>query len=212
MTGDDGGNVRRPAYIGRMSASSSPYLLALGDSLTAGYGLPADAAFAAQLQRRLRSRHPGAVVRNAGVSGDTTEGGLRRLPHLLSSLTRKPDLAIVELGANDLLRGIAPRRTHDHLDQILTQIGQCGIRSLLATFEVPPFLAHLGGGYDGMYAALRAKHGVALAPFFPAGVLGHPELVLPDRLHPNGAAIALIAAAFLPAVIAALDDGAVRAA
>jgi acyl-CoA thioesterase I len=195
-----------------MSASSSPDVLAIGDSLTAGYGLAQSASFAAQLQILLRARYPHGVVRNAGVSGDTTEVGLRRLPRLLASLTAKPDLAIVELGANDLLRGIAPQRTHANLDKILDQLGQCGITTLLATFEVPTFLSALAPPYHGMYATLAAKHGVALAPFFPAGVLGHPELVLPDRLHPNGRAIQLIAAALLPAVMAALDRSAAAAA
>ncbi|RDE06126.1 arylesterase [Sphingomonas aracearum] len=195
-----------------MPISSSPYVLAIGDSLTAGYGLPASASFAARLQHLLRHQDPGATVRNAGVSGDTTEGGLRRLPRLLASLTRKPDLAIVELGANDLLRGIPPERTRANLDAILAQLGACGIPVLLATFEVPRFLSALAAGYDGMYAALAAKHGAALAPFFPQGVLGHPELVLRDRLHPNARAIELVAEGFLPAVTAALSRGRAEAA
>lgn len=182
-----------------------PYVLALGDSLTAGYGLPASSSFAAQLERMLRVQHPDARIQNAGMSGDTTEGGLRRLPRLLTSLSAKPDLAIVELGANDLLRGIAPERTRANLDAILDQFGRCGIPVLLATFEVPRFLPALATRYDGMYAALAAKHGAALMPFFPAGVLGHPELVLQDRLHPNARATELIASAFLPAVIRALQ-------
>lgn len=194
-----------------MSSSSPPYVLAIGDSLTAGYGLPAAASFAARLQSLIRRQHPEAVVRNAGVSGDTTEGGVRRLPRLLASLTRKPDLAIVELGANDLLRGIHPDRTRANLDQILDQLGQCGIPTLLATFDVPDFLGALTQSYDGMFAALAAKHDVASAPFFPPGVLGHPQLVLNDRLHPNARAIELIAAAFLPAVTAALDRSRVQA-
>jgi acyl-CoA thioesterase-1 len=195
-----------------MSASFSPYILAIGDSLTAGYGLPPSASFAAQLQGMMRRDHPDALVQNAGVSGDTTDGGLRRLPRLLASLTCKPNLAIVELGANDLLRHVPPERTRANLDQILDQLRQCGIPVLLATFEVPRFLATVAPGYDGMYAALAAKHGAAVAPFFPPGVLGHPDLVLPDGLHPNGRAIAQIAGAFLPAVTAALDRGRAEAA
>ncbi len=96
-----------------------PFVLALGDSLTAGYGLPATASFSVKLQHSLRESHATALVQNAGVSGDTTEDALRRLPRVLSSLVRKPDLAIVELGANDLLRGLAPVRTRTNLDQIL---------------------------------------------------------------------------------------------
>lgn len=195
-----------------MPLPSTPYILAFGDSLTAGYGLPRPASFAAQLEALLRRRHTGATVQNAGVSGDTTEGGLRRLPRLLASLKRKPDLAIVELGANDLLRGIPPERTRANLDAILQQLRECGIPTLLATFDVPRFLTPLAARYDGMYAALAAKHGAALAPFFPPGVLGHPNLVLPDRLHPNARAVELIATAFLPAVTAAFDRNSAEAA
>lgn len=195
-----------------MPLPSTPYILAFGDSLTAGYGLPRPASFASQLETLLRPGHATATVQNAGVSGDTTEGGLRRLPRLLASLKRKPDLAIIELGANDLLRGIAPERTRANLEAIVEQFGQCGIPTLLATFEVPRFLTPLAARYDGMYEALAAKHRAALAPFFPPGVLGHPDLVLPDRLHPNARAVELIAAAFLPAVTAALDRHRVEAA
>ena len=190
--------------MGRMTINTAPYVLALGDSLTAGYGLELSASFAARIEMLLRERRPGAVVHNAGVSGDTTEGGLKRLPRLLASLTVRPDLAIVELGANDLLRGVPPERTRANLDAILDELGRCGIPALLATFEAPRFLGPMAAQYDGIYAALAAKHGLATAPFFPAGVLGHPELVLADRLHPNARAIEIVAAAFLRAVLAAL--------
>lgn len=195
-----------------MPTTSFPYILAIGDSLTAGYGLPAAAAFPAQLQTRLRAVFPDAAVQNAGVSGDTTEGGLRRLPRLLASLTRKPDLAIVELGANDLLRGIAAERTRANLDAMLEQLGACAIATLLASFEVPRFLGALATQYDGMYAALAAKHDAALAPFFPAGVLGHADMVLADRLHPNARAIELVAAGFAPAVLRTLESAKAEAA
>ena len=187
-----------------MATYDDPFVLALGDSLTAGYGLHYTASFAARLEALLRARWPGATVQNAGVSGDTTEGGVRRLPRLLASLTRKPDLAIVELGANDLLRGVSPARTGANLDAILDELSRRRIRTLLATFEAPPFLGPLAAQYDGLYAALAAKHGADAAPFFPPGVLGQPGLVLADRLHPNARAIELVAEAFLPAVFTAL--------
>ncbi len=185
--------------------SAPPFVLALGDSLTAGYGLSPTAAFPVQLQQRLRLRWPGAIVHNAGVSGDTTQGGLRRLPRLLAGLPRRPDLAIVELGANDLIRGVPPAQTRANLDAILLELGRCGIKVLLATFAPPPFLAGRADRYAAIYAELAARHGVASAPFFPAGVLGHPELVLPDRLHPNARAIALVADALAPTVASALE-------
>jgi acyl-CoA thioesterase-1 len=183
---------------------TAPYVLAFGDSLTAGYGLPAAASFAARLQSALRERFAGAVVHNAGVSGDTTAGGLKRLAPVLTRLTRKPDLVIVELGVNDLLRGFPPERTRANLDAILGELARCGLPTLLATFEAPPFLAALRTQYRAMYVELAAKHGIATAPFFPRGVLGHPDLVLADRLHPNARAIAMVVDALLPVVCAAL--------
>ncbi len=183
----------------------SPYVLALGDSLTAGYGLPATASFTAKLQHALRERHPTAVVQNAGVSGDTTADALQRLPRLLSSLVRKPDLAIVELGANDLLRGIAPVQTRSNLNQILSMLTSCGIATLLATFEVPPFFEAFAARYEGMFADVATRHGADQAPFFPPGVMGNPQLTLPDRLHPNGKAIEMVVAHLLPSVVAVLD-------
>jgi acyl-CoA thioesterase-1 len=190
-----------------MKIDDDPYVLALGDSLTAGYGLQRDAAFAARLEALLRETCPDAVVQNAGVSGDTTEDGLRRLPRLLASLRRKPDLAIVEFGANDLLRGVPPGRTRANLDKILRERDRCGIQVLLATFEPPRFLGSGAAQYDGIGAELAASHGIASTPFFPPGVLGHPELVLADGLHPNARAIEIVAEAFLPAIRTALRRG-----
>lgn len=187
-----------------MPVYSTPHVLALGDSLTAGYGLLTRFSFAAQLQQALRDRHPDAVVHNAGVSGDTTADALRRLPRVMRGLARKPDLAIVELGANDLLRGVAPAHTKANLDEILGTLTSCGIAIFLTSFEVPPFLRAHAPSYDGMYADLAARHGADHAPFFPPGVMGHPQLTLPDGLHPNARAIELVVAHLLPAIISTL--------
>ncbi|WP_419826840.1 arylesterase [Sphingomonas sp.] len=188
-----------------MTNASAPLVLALGDSLTAGYGLAPSACFPAQLQTLLGQHRAGAIVHNAGVSGDTTAGGIRRLPRVLASLSRKPDLAIVELGANDVLFGVPPERTRANLDAILLELGRCGVPALLATFEPPAFLGPTAALYQDIYADMRARHGVATHPFFPPGVVGRPELTLADRIHPNARAIEIVAAAFLPAVLAALD-------
>jgi len=187
---------------------SVPQILAFGDSLTAGYGLPAEASFAARLQALLREGRPGTIVHNAGLSGDTTDSALRRLPRVLAALPARPDLAVVELGPNDLLRGAPPARTAANLDAILLELGRCGVPVLLATFEPPPFLA---ASYGGLYASVAARHGAATHPFFPAGVLGHPDLVLADRVHPNARAIDLVARHMLPAVCAALEAASVEA-
>ncbi len=156
--------------------TSTPYLLALGDSLTAGYGLARDQSFAAQLERLLRARRPGARVHNAGVSGDTSAGGLTRLPRVLAALTQRPDLAIVELGANDLLRGIAPERMRGNLDAILAELTRCGIPALLAGMLAPRFLGTFASRYNAVFPDLARVHGVALYPFFLDGVVGDPTL------------------------------------
>lgn len=182
----------------------APYILAFGDSLTAGHGLRQAEGFPARLEARLAPIWPGTRVHNAGSSGDTTSGGLRRLPAVLSSLRDKPDLAIVELGANDVLRGIPPALTRSNLEQIIGLLERCQIPALLATVAPPPLLAALAAGYATIYQDVSMKHGVPMAPFFPSGVLGHPELVLPDRLHPNARAIDLCAEAMAPVVRALL--------
>jgi acyl-CoA thioesterase I len=183
---------------------SDPTILAFGDSLVAGYGLPRDHAFPAQLERRLRATLPQAAVLGAGVSGDTTADGLRRLPRVLARLQARPALAIVELGANDLLRGIPPERSRAGLDAILTEFAHCGIPALLATFAAPAILGPAARRYNGIYEELASRHGIPHHPFFPPGVMGASPYVLPDRLHPNAAGIDRIAEAFAPAVLQAL--------
>lgn len=181
-----------------------PLILAFGDSLTAGYGLGHSESFAAQLQHRLVARWPGAVVRNAGVSGDTTTDARARLPRLLSSLTQRPDLTIVQFGANDLLRGHRLDRTRANLDAILSELERCHIPVLLAQMEPPALLGPIGKLCAALYTELAAKHAVALHPFFPPGVLGNPAMTLRDRLHPTARAVGLVADHMLPAVYAAL--------
>ncbi|HEU0045960.1 arylesterase [Sphingomonas sp.] len=189
-----------------------PYILALGDSLTAGYGLQPHESFPRQLEVLLRERHPQATVVNAGVSGDTSAGGLARLPRVLARLSAKPDLAIVELGANDLLRGIAPERMRDNLDAILRELGRCGIPVLLAGMWAPPFLGAFAERYNGVFPALAKAHGVPLYPFFLADVAGDPALTLRDRIHPNAEAIGIVARRILPHVERALAVAQARAA
>ena len=183
------------------------HLLAFGDSLTAGYGLSRPHSFPSQLEALLRERHPGATVHNAGVSGDTSAGGRARLPRLLSGLNRRPDLAIVELGANDLLRGIAPETMRANLDAILRELARCGIPALLAGMLAPPFLGAFAGRYNAVFPTLAAQHGVPLYPFFLDGVVGDPGLTLADGIHPNARAIGIVAARILPHVEAALTVG-----
>ena len=195
------------------SETSSPFVLAFGDSLTAGYGLPSADAFPAQLQALLRARAPGAVVQNAGVSGDTTASGRARLPGVLSRLTRRPDLAILELGANDLLRAIPPERMRDNLDAMLGEFERCGIPTLLTGMVAPFFLgAKFVERFNGVFAELAAKHRVPLYPFFLDGVVGDPALTFADGIHPNARAIGIVAGRILPHVEAALARPGARAA
>ena len=191
-----------------------PYLsiLAFGDSLTAGYGLAPDQAFPRQLEGLLRAALPGSVVVNAGVSGDTSAAGLARLPRVLQRLSGKPDLAIVELGANDLIRGVAPERMQANLDAILTEFSRCGIPVLLAGMWAPPFLGAMSVRYNQVFPTLAKAHRVPLYPFFLAGVAGDPTLTLRDRIHPTGEAIGIVARRILPHVKAALAAGERRAA
>lgn len=190
---------------GLSAGAESPLILAFGDSLTAGYGLARDESFPARLQALLRPHHPDARVENAGVSGDTTASALARLPRVLARLRSRPDLAIVEFGANDLIRRLPVDRTRANLDAILVELARCGIPVLLAAMEAPRFLGPLATRCDAVYADLAARHGVPLVPFFPAGVMGASGLTLRDGLHPNAQAIALVARYLLPTVLAALD-------
>lgn len=195
-----------------MVSVTYPHILALGDSLTAGYGLAPHESFPRQLEELLRERHPSATVHNAGVSGDTSAGGVARLPRVLQRLTGKPDLAIVELGANDLIRGIAPERMEANLDAILVELKRCGIPVLLAGMWAPPFLGAFTTRYNQIFPRLAKAHAVPLYPFFLAGVAGDPKLTLRDRIHPNAQAIGIVARRILPHVEAALAAGERRAA
>ena len=191
---------------------TAPYILAFGDSLTEGYGLRPHEAFPARLEALLRATRPGATVQNAGVSGDTSASGRARLPRVLSRLPRRPDLAILELGANDILQGVAPERMRDNLDWMLGEFARCGIPVLLAGTLVPAFLGPHAARYNQVFAELAARHGVAFDPHFLDGVAGVPGLTLADRLHPNARAIELVARRVLPLVERALDRGQAEAA
>jgi acyl-CoA thioesterase-1 len=189
------------------AAESAVHILALGDSLTAGYGLPSDQAFPVKLQAALKAKGIDAVVDNAGVSGDTTAGGLARLDWTLQG--RKPGYAIVELGANDGLRGLDPATTRANLDAILSKLQAAGVRVLLAGMYAPPNLGRdYGQEFNAIYPALAAKHKVALYPFFLDGVAANAALNQADGMHPSAAGVDVIVERILPAVTRLLDhDG-----
>lgn len=185
--------------------ASSPTLriLALGDSLIAGYGLaPAD-GFVAQLQRALDDAGLDVQLLDGGVSGDTSAGGLARLDWALAD---QPDAVILELGANDGLRGLDPAATRDNLDAMLRRFDQAGTPVLLAGMLAPPNLGpEYGDAFNRIYPELSARHGAALYPFFLEGVAAVPELNQADGIHPNARGVAIIVERMLPHVRALIE-------
>jgi acyl-CoA thioesterase-1 len=177
-------------------------LAALGDSLTAGWGLRPDESFTAVLEKELRARGFSVEVLNFGISGDTTAGGVSRVGAVIAA---KPDAAILELGANDALRGLDPALAEANLDQILAAFRKADMPVLLTGMRAIMGMGkRYGEEFAAIYQRLSAKHGVALYPFFLEGVAGDPALNLPDGLHPNAAGIREVVRRILPSVEAFL--------
>ena len=173
-------------------------LLVLGDSLTAGYGLPLEQAFPAQLEAALKKKGHNIHVINAGISGDTSAGGLARLDW---SLADQPDIAIVELGANDALRGLSPQQTRDNLAAILSRLKKAHIPVILAGMKAPRNLGeNYYNSFDQIYSALAKEYQVVFYPFFLEGVAGDPQLNQSDGMHPNNAGVKIIVKRILPLV------------
>lgn len=191
----------RPEPKASAEAADTKLIVAFGDSLFAGYGLPQDQGFAPVLEKALAGQGVPAKVFNAGVSGDTTTAGLQRLAFVLDGLERKPDLVIVGLGANDMLRGLDPDQARDNLDAILSELKSRNIDAMLTGMLAAP---NLGPDYaekfNPIYPALARKYQVPLYPFFLDGVNGRSALLLPDGLHPNAQGIAEIVKRVLPTV------------
>jgi acyl-CoA thioesterase-1 len=173
-------------------------LVVLGDSLSAGYGLPPGADFVSVLERALKARGHDVRLVNAGVSGDTSTGGLERLDW---SVPDGADGVIVELGANDMLRGVDPAVTQRALEAIVTRLKARGIPVMLAGMYAQ---RNLGSAYtdrfDAIYPDLAKKHGLVLYPFFLDGVAGDRALNLPDGLHPTQKGIERIVERIVPTV------------
>jgi acyl-CoA thioesterase-1 len=185
-------------------------ILALGDSLTAGYGLPEDKSFPAQLEQALRAEGRNVRVINAGVSGDTAEDGLARLDW---SLSEPVDAAIVELGANNALRGIPADATESALDKILGKLKARGIPVLLAGMEAPRnWSAAYISAFHAIYPHLAKKYDAILYPFFLKDVVGRPKLNLEDGLHPTAEGVAIIVRNMLPQVEELIDKAKAKAA
>jgi acyl-CoA thioesterase-1 len=185
--------------IGRMLAAAHiPVILDFGDSLSAGYGLAPEQAFPVRLEAALRREGIEVRVVNGGVSGDTTAGGLARLDW---ALVDKPDLVILELGANDALRGIDPATVRDNLDKMIRKIEANGAKVLLVGMLAPPnWGAEYKSDFDRIFPELAKVHDVQLYPFFLEGVAMKPELNQPDGLHPNERGIAVLVDRLAPVV------------
>ena len=191
--------------VGASPPPERPLVLAFGDSLTAGYGLDQGLGFAPQLQAVLRRNGIAAKVVDGGVSGDTTEAGKARLGWTLDGLERKPDLVILELGANDMLRGLDPGLTEAHLDNMLAELKRREIPVLLAGMRAAPNLdpAYIAR-FEAIYSSLAKKHGAPLYPFFMDGVAGQKGMVQADGLHPTFQGVKRVVTGITPDVKQAL--------
>jgi len=173
-------------------------LVALGDSLTAGYGLPAEAAFPAALERALRARGHNVEVANAGVSGDTASGGLQRVDWSVPDGT---DGVILELGANDMLRGLDPAITRQALEGIIQRLKARGIPVMLAGMYASRNLGpEYGARFEAVYRDLARTYDLVLYPFFLDGIAGQQALNLPDGMHPTAQGVERILQGILPSV------------
>ncbi len=186
------------------AAAAEPIrLVAFGDSLTAGYGLGPKDAFPVKLEAALRARGHDVTVANAGVSGDTVAAGLARVDWTFSE---PYDGVIVELGANDALRGLDPARTRADFDRLVGQIAEKDIPILIAGMLAPPNLGEdYGRAFNGIFPDIAAKYDALLYPFFLDGVVADRRLNQPDGIHPTAEGIDIIVARILPSVEALLE-------
>jgi len=186
------------------TASKSVVILAFGDSLTAGYGLERDDSFPRQLENSLATSGYPVTVINSGVSGDTSAGGLARLEWALAG---NPQIVLVELGANDALRGLDPAQTYDNLDQILVRLKKAGCRIVFAGMRAP---RNLGLDYtfefDQIYPNLADRHDLYFYPFFLEGVAADPGLNQADGIHPNAEGVRVVVKGIQPLVVKAVEE------
>lgn len=176
--------ITEPATAALPTTDDRPRIVAFGNSLTAGLGVAAEDSYPSQLQRRLDQDGFQYRVINAGVSGDTTAGGLRRISWVLKS---QPHIVILELGANDGLRGLSLRETKANLERIIQQCQSASVTVVLAGMKLPPnYGAEYTNGFESIYAALASQYHLVLIPFFLDGVAGSTSLNQADGIHPTG--------------------------
>jgi acyl-CoA thioesterase-1 len=185
-------------------AQAQPVKIAmLGDSLTAGYGLPPGQALPVKIEAALKAKGKDVQILNHGVSGDTAAGGLSRVDWMLAD---KPDIVLVALGGNDALRGSDPAQLERNLDQIVTKLKAANVTVWLAGMMAPRnFGAEYGAAFDALYKRVADKHGVALYPFLLDGVAADPALNQPDGIHPSGKGVDVLVEKITPFLLKNLD-------
>lgn len=180
-------------------------VVAFGDSLYAGYNLDQGKGLAPVLEAALKARGLPARVINAGVSGDTSAAGLARLAFTLDGLPRKPDLVLVGLGGNDMLRGLSPAETRTNLDAILAELKKRGIKVVLTGMLASPNMGpDYAAAFNPIYPELARTYDATLYPFMLDGVIGNRALQLADGIHPNDAGVGVIVGKLAPVVAGAL--------
>lgn len=184
-----------------LSVQAEPRILVVGDSISAGFGVPVQQGWVALLQESLQQRVPAAQVINASISGDTTGGGLTRLPALLQQ--HKPHLTIIELGGNDGLRGIPLKVIEQNLQRMIKLTRQANSDILLLGMQIPPnYGARYASAFRELFPKLAAQHNTLLLPFLLEGIATRPELMQADGIHPTAAAQPLMH----DAVLSVLND------
>jgi acyl-CoA thioesterase-1 len=188
-------------------APSKLLVLAFGDSLYAGYGLAPNDGFVPELQAGLRAKGLDVTVHNAGVSGDTSAAGLGRMTFVLDSLDRKPDLVLLGLGGNDMLRGLKPEETAKNMAEMLDILKSRELPVVLTGMLAPPNMGpEYGEAFNRIYPDLAKQYGASLYPFFMQGVVGREDLRLEDGIHPNEKGIDVIVENIAPLVEAQLRE------
>jgi acyl-CoA thioesterase-1 len=184
-----------------VAAADAPLVVAFGDSLYAGYGLGPKESFPAKLEQALKAKGIPVTISNAGVSGDTTAAALRRLAFTLEGFARKPDLVMVNLGGNDMLRGIDPKETRANLTAICEELKRRGIPILLTGMIAAPNMGRdYADRFNSIYPDLAKRYNAALYPFFLEGVVTDPKLMQADHVHPTAQGIDLIVGKVEPLV------------
>lgn len=182
-------------------------IVAFGDSLFAGYGLKEGESYPDRLQSALRARGINASITNAGVSGDTSAAGRQRLAFTLDAQPQKPDLFILELGGNDLLRGLSPEETRANLAAMLEELNKRDIPVLMMGMRAPPnYGSEYQTQFDALYRDLAKQYGAALIPFWLEDIYQDQSLFLPDRIHPTAEGIERVVNGTIAAVRAALPE------